>query len=153
MSVRYKRSARNAVQHFWVSWKSEDGRPYFAYGDILTLKNASVKCVYCVTECAICSVCITGTQCLPRGTSEIYVIQVHCQLERVSRCVEPWYSVWLGSSGLPPLVECRRLWFRAQNVGQSLMPVWVSTISLRVQRVGEADRKCWLDFLFVIVCV
>jgi hypothetical protein len=57
------------------------------------------------------------------------------------------------NSGLPPLVECRRLWFRVQNVGQSLMPVWVSTISLRVQWVGEDDRKCWLDFLFGIVCV
>jgi len=52
-----------------VSWKSAEGRPYFAYGrewsniywytvepcDILTLKNASVKCVYCVIERAISS--------------------------------------------------------------------------------------------------
>jgi hypothetical protein len=53
----------------WISWKSAEWRPYFAYGrewnythwwtvepcDILTLKNASVKYVYSVTECAICS--------------------------------------------------------------------------------------------------
>jgi hypothetical protein len=67
--ICYKRSAHNAVENCLVSWKLAQGKPYILMGmneiefvctvkpyDILKIKNALVKPLYCAVGYTICSV-------------------------------------------------------------------------------------------------